>query len=771
MKRLLGVLLGIMLAVCVFSTEVMAVASEPWYWPVPDSTGLNTSFSSGHPGVDIGAAVGAPIYAPKDGTIYRKYTGCVRYGGLATGTPCKSAGAGCNPNHGFGTSSPCIGYCNYGYGNGICLRTSDGYYVQFAHMQSVNNSLSEGQAVARGTLLGYVGGSGCATGKHCHYQVGTSEFGGSINPMSIQYVYSLNGTLDVNGRLDGANNGGLGDFGTCDVYINGSIVADDVTDYCTAWPAGTSYEVKDIKAKSGYSYDGSASYSGTVPSGAVADVRLIYSSCRLDINGMLDDMTSGTLGNYGTVDVKINGSIVADDVNDYYALVPKGATYEITDIKATDGHKYEKVVAGSLTGTIGSGTKSVVLEFYTEGIPTGDWTYCKVLPKNITSDYCDILYQYTETTTASSSPGSGWVRQEGSGTTRYENDGEVYEHDLELPTSETRVYVGAYYYHFCGASTKTNVEHYNDGVHTDRHVAGDVDSFYVSGGPYTDDHDSRFLAYELRWVSGQWANGLATCAEGRSAIWYKMYKYQNKKAVTYYTWTKTSDWLSQATGSGTPSQYAYRLKDTGVPEISAVKVKEVTPYGYTIVCETSDDTGIMKMTASTWTDTETEANAKITEAVPETVGSSVEMTMTIPITDHGNERDVNYHTKITVYDKVGKTTEYTGEDIKVYIATLVRSARKLDLPAGLKEIEEEAFEGSIAFGEVLIPDGTEKIGSRAFADCSRLVFVSIPGSVTEISDDAFDGSSNTVILCSADSEGEAFAKRNAIPYFTDIQAD
>ena len=590
------------------------------------------------------------------------------------------------------------------------------------------------------------------------------------------YVYKYepaptNGTLDVNGRLDGANNGGLGDFGTCDVYINGSRVADDVTDYCTAWPAGTSYEVKDIKAKSGYSYDGSGSYSGTIASGAVADVRLIYSSCKLDVNGMLDDTLSGNLGNYGTFDVYINGSIVADDVNDYCALAPKGASYEIKDIKETYGHIFEKVITGSLTGTIGAGTKTVVLGLYTPGIPIGDWTYCDVLPKNITSDYCDIMYQYTETTTAASSPGSGWEKKEGSGTTRYENDGGVYDSDFELSTSDTRVYVGSYYYHYCGASTGVNVEHYNDGTHTDYHVAGDVNSFYVSGGPYADDHDSRYLAYQIRWVSGQWADGLATCAGGRSAIWYRRYQYQNKKAVTYFTWVKKSAWLPQPSGSGTPSQYRYRLKDTGVPEISAVKVAEITPYGYTIVCQASDDTGIMKMTASTWTDTETEANAKVNETVPETMAGSVQMTVTIPVTDHGNERDVNYNTRITVYDKVGNTTEYTEEDIKVYIATLIRSARKLDLPADLQEIEEGAFEGSIGFGEVMIPDGTGKIGSRAFADCSRLVFVSIPDSVSEISDDAFDGSSNTVILCSADSEAEAFAKRNGIPYFTDIEAD
>jgi hypothetical protein len=38
----------------------------------------------------------------------------------------------------------------------------------------------------------------------------------------------------------------------------------------------------------------------------------------LDINGILNGTNAGTLQDYGTFDVYINGSRVANDVNDYY---------------------------------------------------------------------------------------------------------------------------------------------------------------------------------------------------------------------------------------------------------------------------------------------------------------------------------------------------------------------------------------------------------------------------------------------------------------------
>ena len=65
------------------------------------------------------------------------------------------------------------------------------------------------------------------------------------------------------------------------------------------------------------------------------------------------------------------------------------------------------------------------------------------------------------------------------------------------------------------------------------------------------------------------------------------------------------------------------------------------------------------------------------------------------------------------------------------------------LPASLKTIETEAFEG-IAAEAVIIPDSCETIEPKAFVNCQNLLYIRIPAE-TEISDEAFSGCPVVVI--------------------------
>ena len=85
--------------------------------------------------------------------------------------------------------------------------------------------------------------------------------------------------LDLNGYLDGTSSGNITGYGTADVYVNEKLVADDVSDYCSQIPYGSTYEIKDIKTKVGHVYNGahSGKLSGTMGAGRVS-VELSFST-------------------------------------------------------------------------------------------------------------------------------------------------------------------------------------------------------------------------------------------------------------------------------------------------------------------------------------------------------------------------------------------------------------------------------------------------------------------------------------------------------------
>ena len=175
-------------------------------------------------------------------------------------------------------------------------------------------------------------------------------------------------TLDVNGRLDGSDSGGTTGYGTFDVYLNGTCVADDVSDfYKTDIDDGTSYEIKDVKSTNGKNYNGvySGSASGSMCSSQSVYLKFDTPTYYLDVNGELDGVWQGNLDGLGSCDVYINGTCVADDITDFWQAYPAGTKWEIRDIKTASGKKYRGITPG-LSGTIGSSTASVVLQ-YTSG--------------------------------------------------------------------------------------------------------------------------------------------------------------------------------------------------------------------------------------------------------------------------------------------------------------------------------------------------------------------------------------------------------------------
>ena len=119
------------------SSTKFITGSGQFIWPVPNYRYCSRWYGGRHRGVDICAPAGTPIYASAGGTV---------------------AKAGYN-KAGAGT----------GYGYSVIINHGGGYSSVYAHCLSL--TVSAGQTVKQGQLIGYLGSTGRSTGNHCHFEI------------------------------------------------------------------------------------------------------------------------------------------------------------------------------------------------------------------------------------------------------------------------------------------------------------------------------------------------------------------------------------------------------------------------------------------------------------------------------------------------------------------------------------------------------------------------------------------------------------------------
>lgn len=110
-----------------------------------------------------------------------------------------------------------------------------------------------------------------------------------------------------------------------------------------------------------------------------------------------------------------------------------------------------------------------------------------------------------------------------------------------------------------------------------------------------------------------------------------------------------------------------------------------------------------------------------------------------------------------------KDANYAGYAVIKVDVPGERIETTLNLPANLREIEEEAFAGS-SFFSVLMSENTASIGSRAFADCDGLAYVQIPNAAARIATDAFDGTSGVTIIGNSGSTAQDYAREHGMTF-------
>lgn len=113
-------------------------------WPIQ---GLITQyFTIYHTGLDIAGSIGTPIYAAKAGVIEEASCGW-----------------------------------NYGYGCHVLMDNGGNFETMYAHMVTTP-SVSVGQSVSQGQLIGYRGSTGNSTGPHTHFEIRINHH--VVNPLS-----------------------------------------------------------------------------------------------------------------------------------------------------------------------------------------------------------------------------------------------------------------------------------------------------------------------------------------------------------------------------------------------------------------------------------------------------------------------------------------------------------------------------------------------------------------------------------------------------------
>lgn len=108
------------------------------------TSGYGPRWGRAHEGIDYGVPVGTPVYAAASGTVQAR-----------------------------------AGY-NGGYGNLIVIKHSAGVETRYAHLSRI--SVSTGEHVNQGDLIGYSGNTGSSTGPHLHFEI--RQNGRSTNPAS-----------------------------------------------------------------------------------------------------------------------------------------------------------------------------------------------------------------------------------------------------------------------------------------------------------------------------------------------------------------------------------------------------------------------------------------------------------------------------------------------------------------------------------------------------------------------------------------------------------
>jgi murein DD-endopeptidase MepM/ murein hydrolase activator NlpD len=107
---------------------------------------LTQRFHDGHPGIDLAAPQGMPVYATQSGEVIF------------------------------------AGWSEIGYGNLVAIK-SGRFITYYGHNAGFN--VQEGDKISRGMVIAYVGSTGNSSGPHVHYETRMDDV--PVDPLTFQW--------------------------------------------------------------------------------------------------------------------------------------------------------------------------------------------------------------------------------------------------------------------------------------------------------------------------------------------------------------------------------------------------------------------------------------------------------------------------------------------------------------------------------------------------------------------------------------------------------
>ena len=158
-------------------TLASANGQTTYLWPVPESTQILKEYSEANDGIDI-ASYGKEldVIATRDGTVE-----------VARSTDCKH------------TNNSLEYCCNNGLGNYVKIKHRDGTYASYSHLKYDSVTVSEGETVEAGQVIGKMGASGRTDQVSLHFSVAYSPTKTiNTNPKTLRYTYTSHETEQEN---------------------------------------------------------------------------------------------------------------------------------------------------------------------------------------------------------------------------------------------------------------------------------------------------------------------------------------------------------------------------------------------------------------------------------------------------------------------------------------------------------------------------------------------------------------------------------------------